>query len=289
MDIEKITRGLNPAQKEAVQSLDGPLLILAGAGSGKTRVLIQRMALMIATGKAAPEEILAMTFTNKAAREMESRIFKRLLAELGSSRARESMWISTFHSYLHPHVFGPITLSFWNYQTVLQHLRRQRSVESQIKKVMNSLNISDKDHSAANHYRKPQINTAKMLGLAPREIEKSPKLFLDQKSVEVYKFYEQEMKKANALDFGDLLLKVLDLFNMYPGILEQYQNQFKYIMVDEYQDTNHIQYILVQMLAKKNRNLCVVGDEDQSIYSWRGADIRNILDFEKDFPEAQSG
>ena len=150
---------------------------------------------------------------------------------------------------------------------------------------MNALNISEKTTSAKAF--RNRINTAKMLGLNCVEVEKSSKLFLDKSTIEVYKLYEQEMKKANSLDFGDLLLKVYELFRMYPAVLEEYQNQFKYIMVDEYQDTNHLQYLLVKMLAQKSRNLCVVGDEDQSIYSWRGADIRNILDFERDFPEAK--
>ena len=280
MEHEKITSQLNPAQYEAVHTLDGPLLILAGAGSGKTRVLTQRTALLIAEGKASPTEILAVTFTNKAAREMESRIFK-VLSDVGYP-VREPMWISTFHSFctrvLRHHIELLDYKSFFSIYDDSDQL-------SQIKKVMNALNISDKT-TPAKSFRN-RINTAKMLGLNPNEIEKSTKLFLDKKSIEVYKLYEEEMKKANALDFGDLIMKVFELFRMYPAVLEQYQDQFKYIMVDEYQDTNHIQYLLVQMLAKKHRNLCVVGDEDQSIYSWRGADIKNILDFEKDFPEAK--
>ncbi len=279
MDHEKITAKLNPAQNVAVQTLDGPLLILAGAGSGKTRVLTQRTAMLIATGKASPSEILAVTFTNKAAKEMESRIFK-VLSEIGYP-IREPMWISTFHSFctrvLRRHIDLLEYKSFFSIYDDSDQL-------SQIKKVMASLNISDKVTPAKSF--RHRINSAKMLGLSPQDIEKSTKIFLDKKSIEVYALYEQEMKKANALDFGDLLMKTFDLFRSYPAILEQYQDQFKYIMVDEYQDTNHIQYLLVQMLAKKHRNLCVVGDEDQSIYSWRGADIRNILDFEKDFPEA---
>lgn len=280
MDLEKFTSHLNPAQKQAVQTLDGPLLILAGAGSGKTRVLTQRVALLMATRKANADEILAVTFTNKAAREMESRIFKEL-SEMGVI-LRDSMWISTFHSFctrvLRHHIELLDYKPFFSIYDDGDQL-------SQIKKVMTALNISDKTTSGKAF--RNRINSAKMLGLNPAEVEKSNLIFLDKKSIEVYKLYEEEMKKANALDFGDLLLKVYELFKMYPDILAQYQNQFRYIMVDEYQDTNHIQYLLVKMLALKYRNLCVVGDEDQSIYSWRGADIRNILDFEKDFPEAK--
>ncbi|GIL17673.1 MAG: DNA helicase [Oligoflexia bacterium] len=280
-NLEIITAKLNPAQKKAVETLDGPLLCLAGAGSGKTGVLTRRVANLIATGRAAPEEILAVTFTNKAAREMESRIFK-LLADIGIP-VREPLWISTFHSFCTRVLRNHIELlDYKKFFTIYDDSDQL----SQIKKVMAALQINEKT-SPAKSYRN-RINSAKMLGLGPTEVEKSTHLFLDAKSIEVYRMYEQEMKKANALDFGDLLMKVHELFRMYPAVLEEYQNQFKYVMVDEYQDTNHIQYLLVKMLAQKNRNLCVVGDEDQSIYSWRGADIRNILDFEKDFPEAQT-
>jgi len=278
--LEQILDSLNPPQTEAVQTMDGPLLLLAGAGSGKTRVLTQRVANLIVSGRAAPDQILAVTFTNKAAREMEARIC-RVLADLGVP-VRESLWVSTFHSIctriLRRHVE---LLDFKPFFSIYD----DGDQLSQIKKVMNSLGISDKV-SPAKSFRN-RINTAKMLALSPKDLVKNNRLFLDAKSIEVYSLYEQEMKKANAMDFGDLLMKVHELFLMYPTILEQYQTQFRYIMVDEYQDTNHIQYLIVQALAKNSRNLCVVGDEDQSIYSWRGADIRNILDFEKDFPEAK--
>lgn len=280
IEISNITKGLNPPQTDAVLTLAGPVLILAGAGSGKTRVLTQRIANLIAGGHAAADEILAVTFTNKAAREMEHRTFK-ILSDLGV-HLLEPLWVSTFHSFCNRLLRQHITLldykPFFNIYDDSDQL-------SQIKKVMNALNISDKVHPAKAF--RNRINSAKMLALGPNDVEKSSSLFLDQKSIEVYKMYEQEMKKANCLDFGDLLLKTYELFRMYPAVLEQLQDKFKYIMVDEYQDTNHIQYLIVQLLAKKHRNLCVVGDEDQSIYSWRGADISNILDFEKDFPEAK--
>lgn len=276
---QELIQGLNPAQKQAVESLNGPLLILAGAGSGKTRVLTHRMANMILQGEAAPDEILAVTFTNKAAREMESRIFK-ILSDFGV-QIFEPLWVSTFHSFcvrvLRQH------LPLLDYKPFFA-IYDDGDQLSQIKKVLNSLNINEKMFPAKTF--KNRINNAKMMGLGPAEVEKSSKLFLDQKSIEVYRMYEQEMKKANALDFGDLLLKTYELFRMYPDILESYQKKFRFIMIDEYQDTNHIQYLLVRELAKGHRNLCVVGDEDQSIYSWRGADISNILDFEKEFPEA---
>lgn len=277
---EIITNQLNGPQKEAVETIEGPLLILAGAGSGKTRVLTHRMANMIAQGKAAPDGVLAVTFTNKAAREMEARIF-RLLSDIGIP-VREPLWVSTFHSFCNRVLRDHITLlDYKKYFSIYDDSDQL----SQIKKVMQALNINEKVHPAKNF--RSRINSAKMLALGPEDVKKSNMLFLDDKTVEVYQLYEGEMKKANCLDFGDLLMKVYELFQMYPAVLEQYQEKFKYIMVDEYQDTNHIQYLLVQMLARKHRNLCVVGDEDQSIYSWRGADISNILDFEKDFSEAK--
>ena len=275
-----ILEGLNPEQKKAVESLEGPLLILAGAGSGKTRALTHRVANLIIQGKAAPDEVLAVTFTNKAAREMESRIFK-ILSDLGF-RIHEPLWISTFHSFcvrvLRNHI------SLLDYKPFFG-IYDDSDQLGQIKKVMTALNLNEKLFPAKSF--RNRINAAKMLALGPADVAKSSKLFLDQKSLEVYARYEQEMKKANALDFGDLLFKVYELFQMYPDVLADYQKKFRYIMVDEYQDTNHIQYLLVQQLAKQHRNLCVVGDEDQSIYSWRGADISNILDFEKDFPDAK--
>jgi DNA helicase-2/ATP-dependent DNA helicase PcrA len=276
---EFITKNLNPPQRQAVESLAGPLLILAGAGSGKTRVLTHRMVNMIAQGFAAPDEILCVTFTNKAAKEMEHRIYK-LLADLGVP-VHAQLWISTFHSFCVRVLRAHITLLDYKPFFGIYDSSDQLS---QIKKVMTALNINEKMYPAKNF--QSRISSAKMLGMGPEEMAKSSKKFMDPKTLEVYRLYEAEMKKANSLDFDDLLMKTFELFRMYPDILKSYQDKLKYIMVDEYQDTNHIQYLLVQMLAKAHRNLCVVGDEDQSIYSWRGADISNILDFEKDFPEA---
>jgi len=281
MDVlEFVTKNLNPAQKDAVETLDGPLLILAGAGSGKTRVLTHRMANIIGQGVAAADEILCVTFTNKAAKEMEHRIYK-ILADMGA-HIRAQLWISTFHSFCVRVLRQHITLL--DYKPFFG-IYDSSDTLSQIKKVMTFLDINDKMYPAKNF--QSRISQAKMLGLSPEGLEKNSRRLMDAKTVEVYKAYEAEMKKANSLDFDDLLMKTYELFRMYPDVLKMYQEKFRYIMVDEYQDTNHIQYLLVQMLAKAHRNLCVVGDEDQSIYSWRGADIKNILDFEKDFPEAK--
>jgi DNA helicase II / ATP-dependent DNA helicase PcrA len=279
--LEVITKNLNPAQKEAVLQSTGPVLILAGAGSGKTRVLTHRMAAIIASGLAAPEEILCVTFTNKAAKEMESRIY-HILSDIGA-HVKHQLWISTFHSFCVRILRAHITLLDYKPHFSIFDPGDQLA---QIKKVMNFLNINDKIHPAKAF--QSRISNAKMMGKSPEAVENSDGLHLmDGKSLEVYKAYEVEMKKNNALDFDDLLLKTYDLIQMYPDVLDQLQQKFKFIMVDEYQDTNHIQYLLVQKLALGHRNLCVVGDEDQSIYSWRGADIRNILDFEKDFPETK--
>lgn len=279
-----LLNGLNPVQRQAVNTLEGPLLILAGAGSGKTRVLTHRLAHIIEKRLAHPTEILAVTFTNKAAKEMEHRIFD-LLSRMDLNfrpSFQDPMWITTFHSSCARILRQSIELLGYKRTFGIYDDSDQLS---QIKKVMSALNISDKVISPKVY--KNRINEAKQLALGPDEVEKSNQLMMDSKSIEVYRMYEHEMKKANSLDFGDLLMKVFELFKNHPEVLEAYQNKFKFILVDEYQDTNHIQYRIVKMLSEKHRNLCVVGDEDQSIYSWRGADITNILTFEKDFPEAK--
>ncbi|MGE0633401.1 MAG: ATP-dependent helicase [Pseudobdellovibrionaceae bacterium] len=277
---EFLTKKLNPEQKRGVETLNGPLLILAGAGSGKTRVLTHRVANLIGTGLALPEQILAVTFTNKAAREMEARIFQ-LLGDMQIPVIRD-LWVSTFHSICARILREHIHLLDYKKSFVIYDDSDQLSV---IKKIMTALNINDKMFPPRNFASR--IDHAKQLALGPDDVKAGSKSVMDAKSLEVYRYYEEEMKRANALDFGDLLFKTYELFRMYPDILGFYQEKFKYVLVDEYQDTNHLQYLLVKMLSEKHRNLCVVGDEDQSIYSWRGADISNILSFEKDFPETK--
>jgi DNA helicase-2/ATP-dependent DNA helicase PcrA len=282
--LEQITQSLNPEQARGVETSEGPLLILAGAGSGKTRVLTHRMAWILSEGLASADEILVVTFTNKAAREMEHRIYK-ILSDLGFA-VYSDLWISTFHSFCVRVLKRHITqLGYKPFFTIYDPSDQL----SQLKKVLRTLNINEKLFPAKAFQQR--ISRAKMLGLSPQAIENKGvqadgRKLMDPRSLEVYRLYESEMKKANALDFDDLLMKTYELFMGDSYLLEEYQNKFRYIMVDEYQDTNHIQYLIVQALARKHRNLCVVGDEDQSIYSWRGADISNILDFEKDFPEA---
>lgn len=278
-DFETLTKTLNPPQQDAVETLSGPLLILAGAGSGKTRVLTFRTANLIARGLASPNEILAVTFTNKAAKEMESRIVQ-LLRKVGVP-VYEKLWISTFHSIcariLREHIHLLDYKPFFGIYDTSDQL-------SMIKKVLSVLNIDEKTHPAKGFAAR--INNAKTEAMSPDDVKRKPRM-MDDRSLAVYTKYEEEMKRSNSLDFGDLLMKTYQLFCDYPAVLEAYQRKFKFIMVDEYQDTNRIQYLLVQKLASAHRNLCVVGDEDQSIYSWRGADINNILDFEKDFKDAK--
>ncbi len=278
MNLSDLVKGLNEPQKKAVEHFAGPLLILAGAGSGKTRVLTHRMANLIASGKAACDEILCVTFTNKAAREMESRIYN-LLSQLNVP-VDQNLWVSTFHSFcvriLRQHI------TFLDYKPFFTIYDSSDQL-TQIKKVLAILNINDKMFPPKSF--QSRISSAKMAGLTPQDLVKGNFYVMDPKSLEVYTRYEEEMKRANCLDFDDLLMKTYELFKMYPDLLEAYRNKFKYVMVDEYQDTNHIQYLLIKSLAVNHRNICVVGDEDQSIYSWRGADIKNILDFEKDFGE----
>ena len=276
--VETFSAELNPEQLKSVETTRGPLLILAGAGSGKTRVLTYRMAHLIASGEANPQQILAVTFTNKAAREMEERTVQ-LLQKIGIP-VMDRLWISTFHSTCARILRDEIHLL--GYQPFFG-IYDDTDQKSLLKKVLKALNIDDKAHTPKSF--QSRINEAKRLGLGPEDIGKKPGFLMDEMTLAVYTQYELEMKKANALDFGDLLIKTYELFRMYPDVLESYQNKFKFILIDEYQDTNHIQYLLVKLLAEKHRNLCVVGDEDQSIYSWRGADITNILSFEKDFPE----
>lgn len=277
---EFLVKGLNPPQTEAVEKMEGPLLILAGAGSGKTRVLTHRMAHIIGNGLAAADEILCVTFTNKAAKEMEHRIYK-LLSEINVPIVSH-LWVNTFHAFCVRILRQHVEMLDYKKPFTIYDSGDQLSL---IKRVLQALNLNDKMYPPKSF--QSRISHSKMLGLLPENLKNNSKNIIDQKTLEVYTRYEIEMKKANAFDFDDLLLKTYELFRMYPDLLLDYQNKFKFIMVDEYQDTNHIQYLLIKMLAKHHQNICVVGDEDQSIYSWRGADISNILNFEKDFSEAQ--
>ncbi len=278
--LTRLDAKLNPPQMEAVQTIFGPLLILAGAGSGKTRVLTYRLAHIVASGEAAASQVLAVTFTNKAAKEMNHRV-SLLLKDLGFPD-QGPLWISTFHSICARILRQEIHLL--DYQPFFS-IYDDGDQLTMIKKICDVLNLSDKTYPPKAF--QARINEAKRLAVGPEEFALRNQSFYDEKTSSVYNLYETEMRKANALDFGDLLFKTYEVMRMYPDILDNYRAQFPFVMVDEYQDTNRIQYLLVKALCDQHRNLCVVGDEDQSIYSWRGADIRNILDFEKDFPEAK--
>ena len=266
---------LNPMQRRAAETLEGPVLILAGAGSGKTRTLTYRVANLLEHGVKA-WHILALTFTNKAAREMRERIERLAGADAGEA------WIGTFHSICCRILRRDIEkLGYERSFTIYDDDDQQRV----IKAVLKELDIDEK-------FLPPKavsadISDAKNRLLSPDEwLQKRGGDYRSQKTHDVMTRYEQRLRAANALDFDDLLVKTLQLFVEHPPVLEYYQSRFQYVHVDEYQDTNAAQYMLVHLLAGEKRNLCVVGDDDQSIYGWRGADIRNILDFEKDFPDA---
>ena len=269
--------GLNDRQREAAETTEGPLLILAGAGSGKTRTIIHRIAHIIESGKAWPSQILAITFTNKAAGEMRERIAAMNVAEC------DRIWMYTFHAMcarimrIHSKWLG------YDDNFVIYDTDDQKRL---YKTLIKELDYSDKMFPF--QYLAGQISTAKNNFWTPEDYQKnSAGDFRAEKAAVYYSRYQEALKANNAMDFDDLIYNTLVLFKAYPEILEQYQNRFKYILVDEYQDTNHSQYELVNLMAAKHRNLCVCGDDDQSIYMWRGADINNILDFEKDYPDAK--
>ena len=265
---------LNPQQRQAVEHGRGPLLVLAGAGSGKTRVLTYRIARLIESGVPA-WSILAITFTNKAAREMQERI-----SRLAGAAADEA-WISTFHSCCAKILRRDIEKLGYKRTFVIYDDDDQMTV---IKRIVKEMNLNDKMYPP--RAIKSVISDAKNRMLTPKEwLQEAGNDFRNQKYYEVFVRYEAELKGNNALDFDDLIIKTLELFTEHPPVLESYQRKFHYVLVDEYQDTNMAQYMLVRLIAGDNRNLCVVGDDDQSIYGWRGADLRNILEFEKDFPD----
>ena len=262
---------LNPPQREAVETTEGPLLVFAGAGSGKTRVLTYRMAHMIERG-VRPWNILAITFTNKAAREMRERV------DLLSPGATEDAWVMTFHAACARILRRDIEKIGYKREFTIFDEDDKMTV---IKHILKDLNINDKNYPPRSV--KAVISDAKNRMLSPDEWLKENPDARSRPYYKIYVEYENRLKANNALDFDDLLVKTLELLVENPPVLESYQNKFRYIMVDEYQDTNVAQYQLIRLLAGESKNVCVVGDDDQSIYGWRGADIRNILNFEKDF------
>lgn len=275
----QLLQGMNPKQEEAVEHTEGPLLIMAGAGSGKTRVLTHRIAYLIVEKQVYPSKILAITFTNKAAKEMRNRIDGILGEGFG-----DQMWVSTFHSMCvrilrrdadrigYAKNFS--ILDSTDQLSVIKAILKQENIDSKKYEPRALLGIIS---SAKNQLKSASDFLAEMNPMNPYE----------KIAGQVYTSYERRLKKNQSMDFDDLIMRTIDLFSRVPEVLEFYQNKFHYIHVDEYQDTNKAQYQLVEMLAEKFHNICVVGDSDQSIYRWRGADIGNILSFEKDYPNAK--
>src|SRR2546427_1396562 len=270
---EQYLADLNPAQREAVLATEGPLLVIAGAGSGKTRVLTYRVAHLIHAVGAKPNEILAITFTNKAAGEMK----ERLEHLLGSSS--RGLWVLTFHA-----TCGRILrreaqrLGYRSNFTIYDQADQIRLV----KQCLEELERDPKRFTPRGIHT--QISNAKNILVHPQEYAERVRSFYDQTVAEVYDLYQRRLFASNAVDFDDLLMLAVDVLERFPEAREKWQKAFRYILVDEYQDTNHAQYRLLQLLAEPDKNVCAVGDPDQSIFAFRGADINNILDFERDLP-----
>ena len=265
---------LNPEQKQAVETTEGPVLVLSGAGTGKTKVLTTRLAYILATGKAQPWNCLVVTFTNRAAREMKERV-QKMIGDVANS-----VWLGTFHSVCvkilrnHAELVG-LHSNF----TILSEDDQKRV----IKQISEAEGIDDKKYPPQAVLDK--ISRWKDKGLT---IDKIQNEYKENVLTHLYKKYQERLLELNCVDFGDILLYALNILLSNPDVLDKYQSKFKYIMVDEYQDTNVTQYLFLRLLSQKSRNLCCVGDDDQSIYSWRGAEIENILRFEKDFNDAQT-
>ncbi|PGL70856.1 DNA helicase PcrA [Bacillus sp. AFS055030] len=273
---EELLQGLNPMQKEAVKTVDGPLLIMAGAGSGKTRVLTHRIAYLLGEKGVAPWNILAITFTNKAAREMQERIFNLV------GKDAEDIWVSTFHSMCVRILRRDIDRIGFNRSfsildtsdqlTVIKNILKEKNLDSKKfdpRSILGTISSAKNElQTAADYTRDAFTPYEKVVG-------------------EIYASYQDRLRKNHSLDFDDLIMMTINLFERVPEVLQYYQRKFQYIHVDEYQDTNHAQYKIVKLLAEQFKNICVVGDSDQSIYRWRGADISNILSFEKDYEKAQ--
>jgi len=274
MDLKSL---LNKEQCEAAITIDGPLLILAGAGSGKTRVLTYRIAHMIEDLSIYPSQILSITFTNKAAGEMKDRV-RSLVGNIA-----DNMWISTFHSSCVRILRREIDRIGYNKNFTIYDSYDQKSL---IKQCMKELDINEKDLADSEILGK--ISNAKNELISPEKYKKENESdFRKNKVADVYVLYQKKLKGNNALDFDDLIFKAVELLKNNKDVLDFYHSKFKYIMVDEYQDTNKAQYELIKLLVDKRENICVVGDDDQCIYAWRGADVTNILDFEKDYPKAK--
>lgn len=268
--------GLNPAQRTAVECTRGPLLVLAGAGSGKTRVLTYRIAHMISDEGIRPWQVLAITFTNKAAAEMRERLAALLP---GGTRG---MWVCTFHAMCVRILREDADLLGYEPNFAIYDDDDSKRL---VRSIMADLNIDQKQYPLP--AIRSRISSAKNALIGPEEMADSADAPIIAKTAQVYRELQRRLGRSNAMDFDDLLVNAYELLSKNPDVLMRYQQRFLRISVDEYQDTNHVQYLITNLLASAHRNLMVVGDDDQSIYSWRGADIRNILDFQRDYPDAQ--
>jgi ATP-dependent DNA helicase UvrD/PcrA len=273
--VERLLSGLNPPQREAVEHGEGPLLVLAGAGSGKTRVLTHRIAYLLATGAARPGEILAITFTNKAAAEMRERVGQLV------GRSVRAMWVTTFHSACARMLRADAErLGYSKGFTIYDEADSLRM----LKRCLAELSVDPKRYPP--RAIRSKISGAKNQLIDAAAYAESPASVFEEVVAEAFPLYEKRMLEANAMDFDDLLVRMVNAMELFEEVRERWRRTFRHVLVDEYQDTNHAQYRLLQLLASEHGNLMVVGDEDQSIYGFRHADIRNILDFEQDFPEA---
>ena len=284
--MHEVLKGLNPSQREAVQSTDGPVLIIAGAGSGKTRMLTHRVAYLIKEKKIKPQNILAVTFTNKAAGEMKERIGKLLATSDNLVNGQWSMvngpYVGTFHSICAKILRREIDKI--GYKRSFNIIDEQDHL-ALAKKIFKKMELSPNQFNPSSFLH--HISKAKNELVNAKRFEGEAGGYFEEIAAKFYQAYQAELKNSNSLDFDDLIMLTAEIFKKFPEVLEKYQRLFRYILVDEYQDTNHAQYVLVNLLAEKHRNLCVVGDDWQSIYLFRGADVKNILDFEKDYPEAK--
>ncbi|MFA5995876.1 MAG: UvrD-helicase domain-containing protein [Patescibacteria group bacterium] len=274
--MHQLLAPLNTQQRLAAQTIAGPVLILAGAGSGKTKTLIHRIAYLLATKQAKPEEILAVTFTNKAAKEMKTRLAKLL------NNAVAMPVVGTFHSLCAQLLRADIALLGYRPRFVIYD---DNDTTSLIKGIIKDLGYDPK--AISYQAVKALISKAKNKLLSPSTYDADAKANIEQTVSKIYQRYQQTLQQNNALDFDDLIRLTVQILQQFPDRLKYYQTKFKYLLVDEYQDTNHAQFTLIQLLAEKHQNICVVGDDYQSIYGWRQADIQNILDFEKDYPNTK--
>ncbi len=284
--MSEILEGLNPKQTEAVTHFSGPLLVIAGAGSGKTRALTHRIAYLIQERGISPWNILAVTFTNKAAKEMKTRIAKLLGRENVPDNSYLEDYnlpsIGTFHSICVRILRKEIHLLDYENNFAIYDVADQQVL---MKKIMEQMGLSDKRFNPKAILA--AISNAKNQLIGPEEFRTYAHDFFSEKIADIYPKYQRALKQNSALDFDDIIMKTVEIFEKFPEILDKYQEKFKFISVDEYQDTNKAQYVLIKLLAQKYQNICVIGDADQSIYSWRGATIQNIMDFEKDYPDTR--